>query len=279
MEEDARRRGGGGEEAWRRGGVEARREEARRRGDEEARRKGARRRCAGREEGRGGGVLHTTTPAEGLGGASSSTRRSGARDAAAHSVLGALHNTGGTGIRRRTEDGASDGDSEAERAKNAVLSVARLVAAVVDMLKTRDREGAFGSTSYVVTQTEEERGFSLVTFGGDEVKRQRTVMCKVVDYVAQSKMAAARVSAARGGGGGGKSPAKASKAKRAATTPEKTPKAKSPKTEKTSKWVDEEGALGPNGLARKKGGNPGGSKCERLAKGECPFKTCSYSHA
>ncbi|KAL1515108.1 hypothetical protein AB1Y20_004171 [Prymnesium parvum] len=121
------------------------------------------------------------------------------------------------------------------------------------------------------------RGNESVSLGASQQ------MCKVVDYVAQSKMAAAHVSAAaltmRGGAGNGKSPVRATKPKRAAPTPEKAPKAKAHKPEKASKWQDEEGALGPNGLARKKGGNPGGAKCERLAKGECPFKTCSYSHA
>ena len=44
-------------------------------------------------------------------------------------------------------------------------------------------------------------------------------------------------------------------------------------------FKDEEGQLGPNGLPRKKGGNPAGSKCSRLASlGTCPFATCSYSH-
>ncbi|KAL1515984.1 hypothetical protein AB1Y20_002597 [Prymnesium parvum] len=100
-------------------------------------------------------------------------------------------------------------------------------------------------------------------------------MCKVVDYVAQSKMAAAAAaSAARAGASpGGKSPLKTSGAKkRGAPSPavEKSPKAKSPRAAKTSKWVDEEGAVGPNGLARKKGGNPAGAACERLAKGEWP---------
>ena len=44
-------------------------------------------------------------------------------------------------------------------------------------------------------------------------------------------------------------------------------------------FKDEEGQLGPNGLPRKKGGNPSGGKCSRLASlGACPFATCSYSH-
>mmetsp|Transcript_34671 Transcript_34671/g.86212 ORF Transcript_34671/g.86212 Transcript_34671/m.86212 type:complete len:305 (+) Transcript_34671:451-1365(+) len=111
-------------------------------------------------------------------------------------------------------------------------------------------------------------------------------MCKVVDYVAQSKMAAAAAaSAAHGAGPGtsGKSPARAGGSKKRGSPAPSADKAgskpKPAKQAKTSKWADEEGALGPNGLARKKGGNPAGASCERLAKGECPFKTCSYSHA
>ena len=44
-------------------------------------------------------------------------------------------------------------------------------------------------------------------------------------------------------------------------------------------FKDAEGELGPNGLPRKKGGNPAGGKCTRLASGgACPFATCSFSH-
>ena len=48
----------------------------------------------------------------------------------------------------------------------------------------------------------------------------------------------------------------------------------------SEKYPDEDGALGPNGLPRKKGGNPAGRKCDRLSNGgACPFKYCSFSHA
>mmetsp|Transcript_20281 Transcript_20281/g.46487 ORF Transcript_20281/g.46487 Transcript_20281/m.46487 type:complete len:137 (+) Transcript_20281:209-619(+) len=106
-------------------------------------------------------------------------------------------------------------------------------------------------------------------------------MCKVVDYVAQSKMAAAAAVSAAGPSASGKSPSRVGGSKkRGLSTPAADKPPKAAKQAKTSKWADEEGALGPNGLAhRKKGGNPAGASCERLAKGECPFKTCSYSHA
>ena len=46
------------------------------------------------------------------------------------------------------------------------------------------------------------------------------------------------------------------------------------------RYADEEGALGPNKLPRKAGGNPLGDRCKYLAEGKaCPFKTCSFSHA
>ena len=44
------------------------------------------------------------------------------------------------------------------------------------------------------------------------------------------------------------------------------------------KYPDTEGANGPNGLPRKKGGNPDGGPCSRFAQGKCEFKFCSYSH-
>ena len=44
-------------------------------------------------------------------------------------------------------------------------------------------------------------------------------------------------------------------------------------------WVDEEDVLGPNGLPRKKGGNPKGSPCRQFALSTCQYETCSFSHA
>ena len=46
-----------------------------------------------------------------------------------------------------------------------------------------------------------------------------------------------------------------------------------------TKYPDELGAEGPNGLPRMKGGNPAGEPCEKHANGKCTFKFCSYSHA
>ena len=48
---------------------------------------------------------------------------------------------------------------------------------------------------------------------------------------------------------------------------------------KGGRFEDVEGAVGPNKLKRKRGGNPEGDQCKFIAAGEaCPFKTCSYSH-
>lgn len=46
----------------------------------------------------------------------------------------------------------------------------------------------------------------------------------------------------------------------------------------SERYPDEAGAIGPNGLPRRVGGNKEGGPCARFAKGNCPFKTCSYSH-
>eukprot|EP00966_Prymnesium_polylepis_P146932 3393440-Prymnesium_polylepis.1 len=51
-----------------------------------------------------------------------------------------------------------------------------------------------------------------------------------------------------------------------------------PKGARKDKWPDVAGALGPNKLERKVGGNPAGEPCSRFAQGSCPFKTCSYKH-
>jgi len=75
--------------------------------------------------------------------------------------------------------------------------------------------------------------------------------------------------------GGGK---KAKKAKGVSPTPPR--QQPTPTKPGSDKYPDEEGAAGPNGLPRKKGGNPSGRKCDRLANGgTCPFKFCSFSHA
>jgi hypothetical protein len=76
----------------------------------------------------------------------------------------------------------------------------------------------------------------------------------------------------KGGGGKGGRDVR----RRLDTTPEK------PTTEsvtRVTEWPDEDGAKGPNGLPRKKGGNTEGGACKRLrTEGECPFEFCSFSH-
>ena len=55
--------------------------------------------------------------------------------------------------------------------------------------------------------------------------------------------------------------------------PEKEPKG-------GGRYPDEEGAMGPNKLPRKVGGNPQGDPCRYIKAGRaCPFRTCSFSHA
>ena len=59
---------------------------------------------------------------------------------------------------------------------------------------------------------------------------------------------------------------------------EEEPTGKEPKG--GGKYPDEEGAMGPNRLPRKVGGNPLGDQCRYLKEGRaCPFQTCSFSHA
>ena len=74
-----------------------------------------------------------------------------------------------------------------------------------------------------------------------------------------------------------KSP-KAPKAK-AAGDKRKKPLAASPAAGPgAQKWPDTEGVNGPNGLPRRRGGNPAGVACTRHARGNCTFNFCSFSH-
>lgn len=82
------------------------------------------------------------------------------------------------------------GDSDALRAKNAVLAVARLVADLVDALHAREREveaSSSATTSYVVSQSEEERGYSLTTYELNEVKRQKGVLIQMYNLHSASR--------------------------------------------------------------------------------------------
>ena len=81
----------------------------------------------------------------------------------------------------------------------------------------------------------------------------------------------------RGGGGGTKRAA----ATKEASTPVKAPKKEEKKDgeENQPRYPDTVGAKGPNGLTRMIGGNPKGSKCKHIAKGEvCPYTSCPFSH-
>jgi len=65
--------------------------------------------------------------------------------------------------------------------------------------------------------------------------------------------------------------------KRARAEEEEPP---TPPTVEGHRWPDKVGAKGPNGLPRKVGGNKDGRKCRHLQEGrECPFTSCSFSHA
>ena len=100
---------------------------------------------------------------------------------------------------------------------------------------------------------------------------------KVPEYVAQAR-------GAKGGGGGAereKTPRGGArrKRKRAEVEAEAAPAAPTPpgSGKGGGRFPDEDGAKGPNGLPRMKGGNPAGSKCKLHPK--CTFKFCSFSHA
>ena len=85
-----------------------------------------------------------------------------------------------------------------------------------------------------------------------------------------------------GGGGGGRKRNK--RGRKSEPGPDASPKAKKKKvkaaTPESGKrvYLDAEGELGPNGLARRKGGNPKGQKCARFARDDCAYDTCSSSH-
>ena len=62
--------------------------------------------------------------------------------------------------------------------------------------------------------------------------------------------------------------------------PRKKAQVETPTKPTKGPFTYEEGATGPNGLPRMKGGNPKGSACKAVAAGkECPFEFCSFSHA
>ena len=95
---------------------------------------------------------------------------------------------------------------------------------------------------------------------------------------------------AAGGGGGGQAAARRG-AKRVPRKAARSGGGKRPREEKKEevkkeevpesyqgKFPDKEGAKGPNGLPRRKGGNPNGAVCKGFLAGDCPFATCSYSH-
>ena len=71
--------------------------------------------------------------------------------------------------------------------------------------------------------------------------------------------------------------------KRPAKAPRTPPKGGPPSGKATpptsSRFPDEDGATGPNGLVRREGGNKKGDVCEYISKGEkCPFVSYSFRH-
>ena len=75
--------------------------------------------------------------------------------------------------------GVMEGNDDDEVKRVALLTVARMVAAIVDetLKPTADLKGtsAGGLTSYVVTQTEEERSFTLSTWDNVDTSKGRAV--------------------------------------------------------------------------------------------------------
>ena len=76
------------------------------------------------------------------------------------------------------------GDDKAAKNKSAVLAVARILAKLQLRLGQPGRgktDGKDDSTSYVVTQSEEERGFTIPSYDSDDVNRNRAVLQKMMN--------------------------------------------------------------------------------------------------
>jgi hypothetical protein len=76
------------------------------------------------------------------------------------------------------------GDDKAAKNKSAVLAVARILAKLQLRLGQPGKgktDGKDDSTSYVVTQSEEERGFTIPSYDSDDVNRNRAVLQKMMN--------------------------------------------------------------------------------------------------
>ena len=261
----------------------------------------------------------------------------------------------------RRLDKLAGGTPSAARTANSLVAVGRMLVGLMAALAAADvpdeKKDGTGDTKYIVTQTEEERGFSLQAYDAEESKKGQAKLLKLhnirllphecaaqpqqkkcaywarnegcfadpnkvplssfrrdelsdeqlghitevmyqllhkatstgqmsgsLSSVAQiakmpeyleAQRSAAPAGQHRKRGRGQEEPE--------VTTPDKKKKKKAAATppakrEKGSRYEDVAGAMGPNKLPRKKGGNPDGERCKDFEGGTCSFKTCSYSH-
>ena len=83
--------------------------------------------------------------------------------------------------RRLRRLGLGDGE---EQKRTAILGVERMLAAVMAALAESGAAGKDGSstTSYVVTQTEEERGLTVPTYNADDVSGQKALLVRMYNH-------------------------------------------------------------------------------------------------
>ena len=83
--------------------------------------------------------------------------------------------------RRLRRLGIGDGE---EQKRTAILGVERMLAAVMAALAESGAVGKDGgtTTSYVVTQTEEERGLTVPTYNADDVSGQKALLVRMYNH-------------------------------------------------------------------------------------------------
>ena len=69
-----------------------------------------------------------------------------------------------------------DSDDKTERTAGSLLIITRDLAMLVDALFSASHDGGDDKTSYVVTQTEEERGMTMPRFNNDDVTKALTLL-------------------------------------------------------------------------------------------------------